>query len=261
MTFEHLLQRLTEELADENTQAIVLAGSHARGAATRYSDIDLVRYVRILPSEEERYKLRYEGELLFSLHADRIHDERKKLTRPETALWAVPGIKMCRILLDNEGVFAQLQAEAEAFRWDAHMQRLADDFASLQLVNYAEEAHKLMSGLLQQDDSTTLYAAYGMVLGLMRIMCTYKGLFIPTENAYFETLTKHIGIDSTWSYYLRLASGLEEGTPRMRGTAALGLYMKTVELLRPILRSEHAIVVDKTWAIIAASGYNRDLEQ
>jgi hypothetical protein len=258
---DELLKRLTQELTDSNTLAIVLAGSHARGTATYYSDVDIMRYVRILPPENERYRLRYEGETLISISTTSIIAERKKLARPENAIWAVPGLRQARILLDHEGLFAALQVEAGAFIWGPEMQQLADDYASEQLVGLAEEAHKIMGGLLKRDDNLTLYGAFGLSMGLLGIMATHRAIFIPSENDYFTVAIETIGIDSAWSYYFQATLGHEGATPRMRGVAALGLYMKTVDLLRPILRVEHARIVDKTWAIIAASGYHLHEEE
>ncbi|MCU0514367.1 MAG: nucleotidyltransferase domain-containing protein [Anaerolineae bacterium] len=253
---EPWLQQLVQQLDDDNTMAIILAGSYARGEFTAFSDVDLICYVKKLPAEKERYTLRYFGDRLVSISFNSITAERRKLTRPETAIWAVPGLRQSRVLLDKEGIFRALQHSAYQFAWDADMQRLADDYASENLVGFAEEAHKIMSGLLRRDDATVLYATYGLALGIIRIVATQRAVFIPTENSYLTAVMRHIGLETAWSYYLQVASGLEEASPRMRGIAALGLYMKTVDLLRPILRPEHAAVVDKTWAIIATSDYH-----
>lgn len=255
------LDELVDELTDENTVAIVLGGSHARGDATPFSDVDLIRYVRVLPPEHQRYSLRYVGEKLVSISVNSITAERRKLTRPETAIRAVPGLRQSQILLDKDGIFAALKQSAEKFVWDEEMQRMANDYASETLVGFAEEAHKIMSGLLRRNDASVLYASYGLVLGLIRVMATYRGVYIRTENDYLTAIIEKVGAESAWSYYLQVASGLEEAPPRMRGIAALGLYMKTVDLLRPILRPEHAGVVDKTWAIIAASDYHSQSDE
>lgn len=257
MTSEPWLTELAHELLDSNVTALVLTGSHARGVATPYSDLDLVRYVKILPPEDERYRLRYAGDTLVSITTSTIDQERGRLLRPESAIHALPGIRIARILHDEDGLFAALQTEAATFDWTFHMQAKADAYASQQLMGLAEETHKVMNGLRQGHDTMILYAVTGLTLGLLALMAAHRGIFIPSENEYFSTVMDAVGLDTAWTYYLRAALGLEGETARMRGVAALGLYIKTADLLRPILRPEHAGVVDKTWAIIAASDYQQ----
>jgi len=53
------LGSLAAELDDTNTVAVALMGSHARGDATSYSDVDLVRFVATLPEKETGRYIRH----------------------------------------------------------------------------------------------------------------------------------------------------------------------------------------------------------
>jgi len=87
---ETLLRQLTHELTDDNTIAMALTGAHIPGQPTTpYSDVDILRFVRILPPEDQRQQLRYMGETLVSVTTGSIMAERKKLAKPETAVWSV----------------------------------------------------------------------------------------------------------------------------------------------------------------------------
>jgi hypothetical protein len=256
---ETLLRQLTHELADDNTIAIALTGAHIPGQPTTpYTDVDVLRYVRILPPEEQRQQLRYIGETLVSVTTGSIMAERKKLARPDTAVWSVLPLKMARPLYDPDGLFAALQSEAHHFRWNQDMQRQADAFASERLMRLTRTAHQVMSALTRRDDASLVGGVEMLTVGLMQVMTVQRGVLLAASDAYVRTLMRQVGLGSAWTYYMMQAVGLVQNDPRMRGIAALGLYMKTVDLLRPILQSSHAQVVDQTWAIIAASGYNQD---
>ncbi len=262
VAIETLLRQVVQEFADDNTIALALTGAYIPGQPTTpYSDADILRYVRILPPEDQRQHVRYIGETLLAVTTGSIMAERKKLARPETVVWNVLALRQARSLYDPDGVFGALQTEAHHFRWDLEMQRQANLFASDRLMRLARTAHQVMGSLMRRDDAALVGAVEGLTTGLMQIMTVQRGVLMPRGDAYARTLMRHVGLGSTWSYYLMQSIGLVENGPRMRGIAALGLYMKTVDLLRPILLSSHAQVVDQTWAIIAASGYNQDTER
>jgi predicted nucleotidyltransferase len=239
------IARWAAELDDDNVVAITLAGSYARGYATRYSDVDLIVYQREMRPADEDYSLRYRGETLVSITRTTLDAKHTELSRPDAAIWCVPGLRQARVLLDKEGAFAALQAEAFAWTWTPSLQAQADAFASAELAGYAEEAHKILGGLLRDDDSQMVYGSYGMVLGISRLVSTARGTLIESENVYFRQLQEVMGLESRWSAAFRTAAGLNVGgTPRMRGLAALELYVETARLLEGILEPEHRAVVE-----------------
>ena len=245
------------EIADAATVGVLLTGSHARGDATRYSDVDLLRFVADLPPEEAgRYTLLHRGGWLVSVSTTTIAAKRAELARPETAIWAVPGLRQARILLDPDAALAALHREAMAFEW-APLQDAANAYASYTVMGDAEEVHKILAALARGDESATLYGTLGLVLGLARAVAVQRGLLIQTENAYFRQVQEAVGPGSAWTRYFRLAAGFDASRSagsaepaRERGLAALGLYRETVTLLRPILRPAHHDVIQATLAAI-----------
>ncbi len=98
-----LLSDLVAEFADADTIGMLLAGSHARGDATPHSDIDLIRFAAVLPeTDADRYTLAYREGHLISLSTTTVDAKRAELGRPETAIWAAPGLRQARLLLDRE---------------------------------------------------------------------------------------------------------------------------------------------------------------
>jgi hypothetical protein len=254
-----LIGDLVAEFADADTIGMLLAGSYARGDASPYSDIDLIRFTPILPGEDgDRYILAYREGYLVSLSTTTVGAKREQLNRPETAIWAVPGLRQARILLDRNGALAALLREARDFRWEP-LQPAADVHASYELMGLAEEVHKVLGALEGADESAALNAMWGLVAGLARAVIVQRGVLILTENAYFLQAQEAAGLESAWARAFRVAAGFDaipaSVSPVMaRADAALRLYHETVTLLASALQPQHLAVIRGALMRIRASG-------
>ena len=102
--------------------------------AGHYSDVDIHHYVRQMPADDaEAYILRYMDGYLVSITLITLEDEYASLRDPKKAIWAVPGLRQERILLDKDGSIAALKESAAKFTWEP-MQAAADAYASWNLV-------------------------------------------------------------------------------------------------------------------------------
>ena len=260
--FEQLLSSLVEELDLGDTRGIALTGSYARGEATRYSDVDLLRFVGTLPRREaERYTLAHRKGHLVSITKTTIAAMRAALTRPQDAIMVVPALRQARVLLDKDGSLDRLKREATQFSWEP-LREAADEYASYSLMGYAEEVHKVLTGLIARDEPTALYGTIGLVLGLAKAVAVQRGLLIRSENSMFHQVQDAVGQRSSWTNEFRLASGLDAGPEaappvEARGLAGLRLYEETALLLRHVLRPHHLQVVEKTLATISESGFKQ----
>jgi hypothetical protein len=256
---EAFLNSLVAEHATADTVAIALAGSYARGDATRWSDVDIIRYATTMPATtEERYTLTIRDGRLVSVSATTIAAKQAELTQPELAIFAVPGLRQARILRDPSGALAALHQQAREFTWEP-LRAAASAYASEMVIGLAEEAHKLLGALNRGDDSATLYAAHGAVLGLTRAVAVGQGILIESENSYYRQAQEAAGLDSAWTRYHRAAAGIvaDAGhtTPAVAiGIAALHLYRETARLLGPLLLPRHLAVIEATLDAIAAAG-------
>ncbi|MCA0455458.1 MAG: nucleotidyltransferase domain-containing protein [Chloroflexi bacterium] len=235
-------------------QAVGLTGSHARGSATPYSDVDIHVFV---PAEDipayEVYALRRFEDHLLSISIVTMADKRAELTRPESAIRTVPGLRQMRVLYEAEaGVLQGLVQAAHDFRWEP-LQPAANAFASRHLCGLAEEAHKALSGLSRDDDSTTLYATYGLVLGLSDVIAVAHGLLQATENMAFQQVMDFMGGHSTWTYAFRTAAGFDpQASVASRGRAGVALYTQTARHLHAIIEPQHQDVINKAVELIDA---------
>lgn len=253
------LTRLVTEFATADIVAVALAGSYARGDATHWSDVDIIRYAATMPaSTEERYTLAIRDGRLVSVSTTTIAAKQTEMTQPEVAIFAVPGLRQARILRDPSGALADLHQQARDFTWEP-LRAAASVYASETVMGQAEEAHKLLGALNRRDESATLYAAQGAVLGLTRAVAVGRGVLVESENSYYRQVWEAAGLDSTWTRYHRIAAGIVTDASHTPPTVAIGraalhLYRETAHLLWPLLLSSHLPVIEATLEAIAAPG-------
>ena len=257
---DSFLQFLVAQLDNENTIGIIMTGSYVRGEGGPYSDVDIHCYVRQMPATEaETSYLRCINGYLVSVSLDRLEDAYDSLRNPKKAIWAIPGLRQARILLDKDGSIAALREFAAKAGWET-LQIAANAYASWNLSGCAEEIHKILAGLSQKNESSTLYAVWGLTYGLATTLLIQRGMYIQTENAFIDLVQETAGRTSEWTRQFRLAAGLDrlslEGPAFIGyGVASLRLYGETARLLHKILTTEDASIVNQTLAIIAEAGY------
>lgn len=253
------LRELVSALRNPGVVAFALTGSMARGEATRYSDVDLLRFTVTPPEKDyERYTLLMHDGWLVSLSTATIAAKRAELTQPAAALFAVAGLRQMRILDDPLGVLAQLQDEAHAFSWQ-QLEAEADTHVSETVLGVAEEACKVLGALERQDESAAAYGMLGLVNGLTRAMAINQRLLITSENTYFGQVQTAMGSESEWTRLFRLAAGLDSSMAdtmpfETRARAGLALYLETVMRMRHLLRERHLPVIEAALTAIAQSG-------
>lgn len=252
------LQSVIELLDTPHVIGIALVGSYARGQEEKYSDVDFNIFVRELPAREyDRYTLRYWDKKLISLKYTLLDDERRALTNPRRAIWAVPGLRGMKIILDKEGLLEALQKSAQEFEWTP-LQSAANEFAAEQVMGCAEEVHKILNGLARGHESTVLYAVWGLVGGILEAVAVQRGILIVSENRYFDLIQESMGRDSKWVSALRAAWGLDSTSAQYqrRGAAALTLYRLTASMFDKLIPQKHRDVVNNTLRLIKEAGYS-----
>lgn len=246
------LRHLATSLAGPPSLALALLGSHARGEAGAYSDVDLLRFDPEEPTAADRYRLMYLGGRLVSLTVTTFPARRAELTRPESAIWAVPGLRLAVPLLDRDGQLAQLLQAARDFSW-APLQPAADRHAARLLTDHAEEAHKLLGALQRGSEPTAVWALAGLVPALNRAVAVQRGLLIQTENELAARVAA--AFPDPWPAWAEQAWGMGRPTTvAQRVAAALQMYACLARRWAPLLDPEQAQVVTETARRIAAAG-------
>ena len=251
------IQSALERIDSADVVGVGIVGSYARGQESKYSDVDFDIFVSRLPENpDDRYTLRYWENKLVSLKHTLLEDERAALTNPRRAIWAVPGLRGMRILLDKDGSMAALQQAAQEFDWSP-LQSLADEFAAEEIMGNAEEVHKILNGLAREHESTVLYASWGLVKNMLEAVAVQKGILIVSENRYFDLIQDSVGRGSEWTRAFRAAWGLDPSGAgyQQRGAAALALYGLSAEMFDELIPDKHRGVVNKTLQLIREAGY------
>jgi len=251
------IQSILEKIDSPEVIGIGIVGSYARGQEGKYSDVDLDIYVNKLPENVyDRYTLRYLDEKLVSLKYTLLDDERSALTNPRRAIWAVPGLRGMKILLDKDSSMAALQKAALEFDWSP-LQSAADEFAAEEVMGCAEEGHKILSGLARGHESTVLYATWGLVKNMLEAVAVQRGIMIVSENRYFDLIQDSVGRDSEWTRAFRAAWGLDTNASQYesRGAAALAFYHLTVAMFNELIPEKHREVIIRTLHLIKEAGY------
>jgi hypothetical protein len=252
------IQSILEKIDSPNVIGVGIVGSYARGQEGKYSDVDVDIYVnKPLDDPNDSYTLRYWDNRLVSLKSTLLDDECAALSNPRRAIWAVPGLRGMKIVLDKDGSMAELQKAAQEFDWSP-LQPAADEFAAEEIMGNAEEVHKILNGLERGHESTVLYATWGLVKNMLETVAVQRGLMIISENRYFDLIQDSMGRDSEWTSVFRTAWGLDSASSQYetRGAAALKLYRLCAAMFDELIPDKHRNVVNKTLQLIQESGYS-----
>ena len=255
---DSFLKFLLERIDSPDVIGVGIGGSYARGDENPYSDVDVDIFISRLPENPyERYTLRYWDGKLISLKYTLLDDEQSALTSPRHAIWAVPGLRGMKILLDRDGSIAALQRAAQDFDWSP-LQPAADTFAAEEIMGNSEEVHKILNGLMRGHESTVLHATWGLVKNMLEAVAVQRGILMISENRYFDLIQEYVGRDSKWTSAFRAAWGLDPASSQYqtRGAAALRLYRLSAAMFDALIPEKHRAVVDHTLQIIKDAGYS-----
>jgi predicted nucleotidyltransferase len=245
---DDFLSRMIAELDDDTTQAIILHGSYVRGdALLPFSDVDLVRILQESVTQEESKRFVYRDGHLLSISSRPLSVYRKRFLQPERAIFAIPGIREARILLDKQGEFQKLQQEAWQWRWEP-LQDAANAYASHTMVEQTEIVLKLLRALALHDSIALSEMIMDLLAAVTDAVAVQRGVLVRSGNTYFHQVQEAVGQQSGWTYsHLRIAGvTLPPLSLRERGKEALSLYKETAQLLKPVLCADHQDVIEQT---------------
>jgi predicted nucleotidyltransferase len=229
-----------------DTIGIALVGSLARGTATRWSDMDVHRYVNDGASRPPNI-VRWVAGRLLRANTTTPREVREELARPETAVWAVEPTRTMRILVDREGQLALIKSAALAFEW-SRIAEAANEWVSQRVSKDAENVLKLRGAVDARDESSVLNAHVNLALHCTEATCVALGVLITSENRFHEQVREAAG--PTWTTAQRAAYGLEGGDIFARAVATCALYEATVTLLSDHLDSPARQVAERAIAVM-----------
>jgi hypothetical protein len=248
--FDSLIERFREP----EIVAIVLMGSYARGEATEFSDIDLVRFYAGNDGPEEADTFLVGGHYVVVSNVSPA-EVAAWFSEPEPASAAIAGVRSGKALWDPEGYFGTIQQQARVFVWDEEMQAKADQWCSAQMVGWIEEVQKGLAGLKLGDEGRLLNARFGLSWGMTKVMRVHRGILITGDNGSYPEVVRAVGVDSKWAILSRRAFGIGEESLAEQVQAGLGLYLLTAEHLAHSLQAQDKALVEEAVRRIRAEGF------
>lgn len=250
------LDPLIQQYDGPGVRAFVIMGSYARGEATPFSDVDLVRFVDDVALAVNADTHLIEGALtvVSTVTPDRVD---AWFTDPKEAVNAISGLRTARPILDRDGYFAHIQERARSFVWSADLQARADRWASAEMVGLIEEVHKGLAGVERNDIGRLLNARFGLSWLLSNVIKVQRGVLVGGDNRFYEEIAAAVGADSRWVGLRRIAFGIEGDDGRGPSLcdqvrAGLRLYVETARLLQGALHADDAPKIHATVARILA---------
>ncbi len=247
------IDNLINRFRSPEVKAMVLMGSFARGDAGRFSDVDLLRFVKEEAKDQQSAVSHViDGRLV--VVADIAPNKIDSwFTRPEEATGIIVGLRDAQPLWDPDGYFAEIQRRARDFVWDSSMQEKADAYASREMVGWAEEAHKALEGLRSGDIGRMLNAQFGLSWGLTTVMRVQRGVLLTTDNSFSSEVIAAVGEDSEWGKLCRIAFDIDGKQSLSEQVKAwLRLYVLTARMIESAIKPEDREVIQHTVSLIQA---------
>lgn len=250
-----VIQVMAERFYGKNMIAMALMGSHARGEASQYSDLDLVCITReaTAPPAQTAY---VDGQLVVISQVT-VEQTESWFSDPPQIVEVLLNLRQARILIDPDNVFSQLQQKSRTFEWTSEHQAKANAYASTELVGLIEEVHKGLNGLQNDHAGRLINASHGLMWGLTRIVLVQKGQLTAGDNDLIAGAQRAMGLDSEWTRYCRLAFGIDIDNENHDHTSlvdetrtTLQLYKLTVVKLRDDIAPDGLQLIDQAIAKI-----------
>lgn len=223
------LEALAQEVAGFLPESLFVVGSHAKGTADRWSDLDLYAVYddakHPAPSREHVFWL-WEGVWVSAGVLSRSHVEAE-LETPESAIQAIPAYRGMEIVRDEDGWAAGLRQRAIDFRW-ADIKAEADQWVTGELLSLCEECGKGLRALENRDDELALLVCIGLAFPLTRLAAMIRGILVDSDNSYVAQVREVMGAE--WTALHRRVWGDDLLPPLERLRAALRLYLVLLDM-------------------------------
>ncbi len=252
--------KIAQRFITPDVYAVLLVGSHARGDAGEFSDVDLKLLLRNGARSVAPATHLIDG-LLVTVGGVTPDEVEEWFTNPASSVIAIQGVRDACMLFDPDGAGVQVQQRAHTFIWDAAMQTKANAWVSAEMVGWIEEVYKGLEGLRRHDIGRMLNARHGFSWGLSRVAQVYLGVLFSSDNGIHAELTSYVSVK--WASLRDAAFGIcnSDGAAislEEQIVAGLELYVETARIVDHVIRPEHRALVDHAIAAITRSRRSHD---
>ena len=234
---------LVKQFREPDVQAIALMGSHARGDAGPFSDIDLMRFWSTNDLPETATHLIADHFVVVSNEGSQTAETW--FTEPNKVVKSIRSVLDAQPLWDPKGLIATFQQRAASFRWDEQIQQRANEYASAEMVGWIEEAQKSLEGLRRNDVGRLLNGKYGLSWGLLDVVCVQRGILIGSDNTIYDAVFSAMGHASQWTQLSRQAFGIDALSLVDEVRAGLKLYVLTAQMLDATFKPQDRVMIQE----------------
>ncbi len=228
---------LARSLAAEGAQAVALVGSHASGAATADSDLDLA-----VVGEGPHYRLEVRDGMLVALGWAPTEEQRRRLYDPAWLGTHVAGWREAVLLHDPEGLGAAIKEEAHAWTWEQVSDRV-DEWVAESVTGFTEEVQKLVTSLAREHETIAAVQRSVLALRLAATLALHRRILYGSENRLWDIVAQEIG--PAWRDAQAVALGVGGESLQDGSNAALQLFMLAAREVMPLFDERQRAVVEQ----------------
>lgn len=237
-------EAIAKQFYDAPMYGVALMGSHARGDAQPYSDIDLVCITQKETAPEP--DTQYIDDQLVVVSYVTLNQTEQWFTEPKQIVEVISNLRQAQILIDEHEIYANLQQRAKQFQWTDEHQAKANAYVDNKLVGLIEEVHKGLNCLKNYHAGRFINANHGLAWGITYITLVYHGVLADGDNGLIIGAQQAVGYDSAWSRLHRQVYGIAPSpTLDEQLRASLSLYKLTSEMCKSACTPEHQRLINK----------------
>lgn len=230
-----MCQAISNRLAEQEAEAVVLFGSWLRGDAYKNSDLDIHPI-----GKGPYYTLERHENFLVSISWSTATQDRKAFKDPSKAGGIIPAWRNAEIVYDPKGIARTLKEEAHDWRWE-HITKKADKWVAENLTGYAEEVHKLVGNLQLNRASAAAVQRFLLAIYMAPILAVHHRILYDTENRLWDLVSAKMG--KQWTNLQNTALGINNPTFQDSCQAALQLFTLTAKQVKHLLSQKQYEVV------------------
>jgi predicted nucleotidyltransferase len=226
---------VSERLACEGAEAVVVFGSQVREDAYKESDID-VHAIGIGPS----YRLeRFQG-FLVSVSWATSRKHQRAFKEPDEVGGIIPAWRNALILYDPQRIGEKIKENALKWQW-AQLGDRADRWVAEELTGWAEEVHRLIGNLQLKRRSAASVQRSVLAIHMAKVLSVHHRILYDSENRLWDSVSAKMG--KQWANAQSTALGEHGESFEDTCNAALQLFSLAAQEVMHLLDKRQIQVV------------------
>jgi hypothetical protein len=226
---------VSERLATEGAEAVVVFGSQVREDAYKESDIDVHAIGKGLSYRLERFQ-----GFLVSISWATFRQHHRAFKEPGEVGGIISAWRNALIIYDPKGIAEELKEKAREWRW-ASLGNRADHWVAEELTGWAEEVHRLIGNLQLKRRSAASVQRSLLAIYMAKVLSVHHQILYDSENRLWDLVSAKMG--KPWANVQSTALGEHGESFEDTCDAALQLFSLTALEVKDLLDERQFQVV------------------